>query len=264
MTEELLAIDYLGHSESLGSVWAIGETLRRVLTWAATSLRQRGVATTCKIAFSSATDRCFDWRYGTDTYQAVDVEELQARSNNSQHAVHYQATKAGPFKKLLRHLQLPANSVFVDYGSGKGRVVMLAAQQARRFKRVVGLDFSPRLCAIARRNVETFRRRVGSLAPVAILEADATAHEPSADANVFFFYNPFNEVILRQVIARIGQSLTSHPRPIWLIYGTPLHAQVIEQSGLFQSPTALSFGGMEFRVYTNFNGRVPAAEGRTP
>lgn len=239
-----------------------GRPVRRALAWAAASIRNRGWWTTLQVAFSVVTDVFFDWRFGTDTFQIVNIAELQSSSSNVSHAVRYQATKARPLRKLLHRLQLPHDAVFLDYGSGKGRALMLAARE--RFKRVVGVDFSPRLCAVARQNVETFRRKVRGLAPIEIVEGDATTHPLSHDENVFFFYNPFDEVILARVVEKIRESVATHPRPVWLIYCTPRHAEVIERSSLFSRREAFSFGGTEFRVYSNPNGAATKPAGSTP
>ena len=239
-----------------------GRPVRRALAWAAASIRNRGCMTTLQVAFSAATDVFFDWRYGTDTFQIVNIAELHSSSSNVSHAVRYQATKARPLRKLLRRLQLPRDAVFLDYGSGKGRALLLAACEG--FKRVVGVDFSPRLCAVARLNVEIFRRKVRGLAPIEIVEGDAITHPLRHDENVFFFYNPFDEVVLARVVERICESVAAHPRTVWLIYCTPRHAEVIERSSLFIRREAFSFGGTEFRVYSNPNGAGPKPAGSTP
>src|SRR5712671_2464922 len=103
-----------------------GETTIRglfPLAWAHTSLKQKGLVRTSKIAGSVAQDLLFDLKYGTDTMRWVGVEALDTDSKNRSHAVQYQATKAQPFLTLLRQLDLPLTSVFVDFGSGKGRVL---------------------------------------------------------------------------------------------------------------------------------------------
>jgi len=110
------------------SIGAILGRVRRVTSWAIDSARRRGVMRTVTIAV------------------------------NRRHAVSYQPTKARPFQDLLRRLDLPAGGTFVDVGSGKGRVLLLAARHP--FKRVVGIEFSPSLCEQARRNIEIFRAQV--------------------------------------------------------------------------------------------------------
>jgi len=232
------------------SIGTIGYQLRRVTTWTVESVRRRGVLRTFTIAASLVEDRLFfDRRFGIETSQAVNSDQLEANLANRAHALRYDATKARPFLDLLRRLQLPADSTFVDVGSGKGRVLLLAAQHP--FRRVVGIEFSRSLCEQARRNIEIFRRTVRTLAPIEVCEGDVTGHALRGDENVFFLYNPFDAVILSQFVENIRRSLATHPRQIWLIYSVPVHTTVLDASGLFARCDAFSLRGNEFHVYTS-------------
>jgi hypothetical protein len=54
--------------------------------------------------------------------------------------------------RVLRRAALPvAGSIFVDFGGGKGRILLSALAQP--FARVIGVEFSPYLCRIARNNL---------------------------------------------------------------------------------------------------------------
>ena len=217
--------------------------------WARDSIRRRGLLRTSQIAGSTAYDFLFDLRYGTDTRRWVDAQELDTDSENKAHAVHYQATKARPFLKLLRSLGLPKESVFVDFGSGKGRVLLLAAHHG--FKRVVGVEFSPQLCALARNNIATFSKIAPLGSPIEVVEADASRFEISAGLNVFYLYNPFDPPVLSRVLDNMLRSVESAPRKLWLIYNTPRHHELIHQSALFRDCSCHEIGGTEFRVYTS-------------
>jgi SAM-dependent methyltransferase len=233
----------------MASLRTIGYQLQRVVTWTIASVRQRGVSRTFTIAASVVEDRFFDRRFGIETSQVVNSDQLEASLANRAHAIRYKATKARPFLDLLRRLQLPADSTFVDVGSGKGRVLLLAAQLP--FRRVVGIEFSRSLCEQARTNIEIFRRTGRTLAPIEVCEGDVTRHALRGDENVFFLYNPFDAVILSQFVENIRRSLATHPRPIWLIYSVPVHATVLDASGVFARCEAFDLRGNEFRVYTN-------------
>lgn len=50
-----------------------------------------------------------------------------------------------------------AAEVFLDYGSGKGRALIMAAQYP--FRRILGVEFSPQLSLIASQNIEWPRRQ---------------------------------------------------------------------------------------------------------
>jgi len=219
------------------------------LGWAVRSTRDKGVVQTIKIACNVAMDLRFDWKYGTDTMRWVDRAALETCSDNRSHSAPYRATKVGPLLQLLNRLDLPRDSTFLDIGSGKGRVLLIASQYG--FRKVVGIEFSGELCTIARKNVELFFRKAKRLSSIEVIETDATKHHFQAEDRVFFMYNPFDAFILAKVVDNIRRSVEENPRRIWLIYNTPLHHDVIKRAGLFQSDSFHEIGGNHFRVYAN-------------
>jgi SAM-dependent methyltransferase len=244
---------------------SIVNQIHRVSGWVTKSVRQRGVVKTAQVAGSSVTDLYFDWRFGTDTRRKLDTSLFEAHLANREHAVSYQPTKAQPFLRLLRELQLPLGSTFVDVGCGKGKVLLLAAQRKQnRFKRIVGLEFSETLCAQAKKNIKIFQAKGEVMAPIEVVQGDATQHTLAGDENVFFLYNPFDGVILAQFLDVIRRSAAQHPRQIWLLYSVPLHAEVVEKSGLFARSQTLNLAGNDVYVYTSrpFAGVASAVAGR--
>ena len=219
------------------------------LSWAVRSTKEKGVLQTIKIACNVAMDLRFDWKYGTNTMRWVDPDSLDTRSDNRSHSAPYRATKVRPLLRLLDRLELPRESNFVDIGSGKGRVLLIASQYG--FRKVVGIEFSGELCAIARENAEAYSRKTKPLSLIEVIEADATNYQFRAGDRVLFMYNPFDAFILAKVIDNIRRSLEENPRKIWLIYNTPMHHDVIKKSVIFQSDSFYEIGGNHFRVYTN-------------
>lgn len=233
----------------MASNGGIGRRLRATLEWAGTSIGRRGLLTTLRIVGSTMADAGFDRRYGTETRGRVDTGQFESALANRAHAVRYQATRARPFGALLRRSRVPAGSTFVDVGSGKGRVLMLASLHP--FARVVGIEFSPTFCEQARRNIAIFQQRVPTKAPIEVCQGDVADHAFSGDENVFYLFNPFDAVILGRFVENVRRSLASHPRRIWLIYNTPLHADVVERSGLFTRAETMAVGGIECHIYTH-------------
>jgi len=225
------------------------KTIMSTLTWAVNSVREKGVVHTMKVAASAVADLSFDWRHGTNTMTWVDVDRLDAVGENRVHSMRYQATKARPLWTLLGSLDLPRNGCFVDFGAGKGRVLLLAALYG--FRKIVGVEFSPELCAVARRNVQVFKRRSGWSAQVEVVLADAARYPIQPEQNVFFMYNPFDEVVMAQVMKNLGRSVATVPRNVWLIYNTPSHHDLIVKARVFRNHFDRNISGTEFRVYTN-------------
>lgn len=220
-----------------------------LLTWAFDSVRQRGLVRTAKVAASVIADLTFDWRYGTDTARRVFSDELGAVGENKIHSARYQPTKAGPLRHLLHSLDLPRDRGFVDIGSGKGRVLLIAAQCG--FQNIIGVEFSSELCEKTRKNVEIFQRRSGVKARFEIVMSDITRYRIQPDQCIFFMFNPFDSIVMEQVMANLRRSVELAPRPIWLIYNTPKCQQVIENAGIFTHHFFREIGGTIFLVYAN-------------
>jgi SAM-dependent methyltransferase len=222
-----------------------------VLARALRSTQEKGIVQTVKIAGNMVTDLFFDWKYGTDTRQFIDRNELDTQSDNRSHSAPYRATRVRPLLHLLNRLHLPQDCNFVDIGAGKGRVLLIASQYG--FRKVVGIEFSGELCAIARRNVEAFFRKAKRLSSIEVIETDATKYHFHAEDRVLFMYNPFDTFILAKVLDNMRRSLEEKPRRIWLIYNGPrnLDHDLIKNAALFQSDSFCEIGGNHFRIYTN-------------
>jgi SAM-dependent methyltransferase len=220
------------------------------LTLTLISLRKRGLIRTLNRVITIATDIGFDLRHGTDTLRCnFNMNALIFDSDHKERTPGYQATEATTLRKLMRILNLPKNGVFVDLGSGKGRVLLVAAQC--EFKRTVGVEFSPQLCEVARENVKIFKRKTRTDAEIEVVEADVTRYAIEPEADVFYMYNPFDEVVMTQFLAALHRSLTQFPRKIWLIYNLPRQADTVGKSGLFCSCQEYKINENTFWVYAN-------------
>ncbi len=211
------------------------------------SLGQKGVLKTLKSASRILADYWFDLKYGTDTMRRVEVDSLDTDSGNKARATPYQATKMRPLLKLFRKLALPKDGVFVDIGCGKGRVLLIAAQLG--FRKVVGIEFSSRLCEHARENAELFLKKYPSSSAIEVIETDVTRYEFKEDENIFFLYNPFDSIVLGQVLDKIGKSVLKAPRDIWMIYNNPAHHDIVRNNRLFAGYDRYEIEGEIFHVY---------------
>lgn len=153
----------------------------------------------------------FDTRYGTDTAGIVRLERLVTRGSNGRYAVRYQPSEPDATAEALRSLPINHDEfTFIDVGSGKGRVLLVAAELP--FKRVIGVEFAEDLCRIAERNARISRHYW-----IEVVCMDATEYELPAEPLVLYFYNPFLAPIMRSVMARAGVSLRDHPRPAYVV-----------------------------------------------
>ncbi len=83
------------------------------------------------------------------------------------------------------------NKNIIDYGCGKGRVLAVAAYHG--FEKITGVEFAKELCEEARKNIipvqQIFPEKIFN-----VIYANAADYIIENDTNVFFFFNPFNEV----------------------------------------------------------------------
>jgi SAM-dependent methyltransferase len=226
-------------------------SLSYALTWLRKNLKKKGIIGVAYFAVSFVSDYLFDFRYGTSTGGWIPASQLQINSANVEHSVRYQPTKTWPFRKLLKTLSFPNHSVFVDVGAGKGKALLIASRFG--FERLTGIEFAHDLCDIARFNIDAYRKRSGCHELFEIIESDVVDYVIRRDENVFYLYNPFDEVVLRNFLHNIKKSIDQYPRRVWLIYHIAEHSNVVDNHGLFATRTEYSIGGTEFVVYEREN-----------
>jgi SAM-dependent methyltransferase len=222
-------------------------------------LRRRGLRGLGIQAVSELVNYGFDLRYGVETRLGVDCGDLAGTVGDVEHAKPYRATQALHLHRLFRELDLGPGRVLVDLGSGKGRVLFIAALAGFRAAR--GVEFSSALCDVARSNVARFRARARTATEFEIIHADAGEYAIREDEDVFYLCNPFGEPVLRRVMASISASFTAKPRPMVLIYFNPRRAHcVTENSPFVRLPTRV-IGGREFAIFeAKPSGRHPPRE----
>src|SRR5712692_5078358 len=133
------------------------------------------------------------------------------------------------FEELLRTVSLErGRSVFLDYGAGKGRALLLAAQHG--FKKAIGVELSAALCATALRNSSTYRKR-HPWSSIEVHCADAATFEVPDEVNVAYFFNPFGPEVMLAAIDRIIESLRRSPREFHVIYLNPRYGELFIRKG---------------------------------
>jgi predicted RNA methylase len=192
-------------------------------------------------------DYYFDLRYGIDTYSWFSISELAKEHEVAKHAVLYQATKVLPLRMFFKKINKDKDDVFVDIGSGKGRVLLLASELG--FKEVRGIEFSSILCSIAEKNIKKYKKKVSTKSNFEIINLDASQYQFKDDETVFFMYNPFDEFILEKVLENINNSLERHKREITIIYVNPVHRHFLEKTIKHRKVTNYNIWNVEIVVY---------------
>jgi hypothetical protein len=115
----------------------------------------------------------------------------------------------------------------VDFGSGKGRAMVLGAEWG--FKRVIGVELAPALHEAACRNVAAYRRKRPLAPPIELHCGDAVDLPIPQEDAMLFFYNPFGEPVMRKIARRIETSLRARPRKLVVAYRNPVHSEVFDE-----------------------------------
>jgi len=210
------------------------------------SLRDRGLLPTLRYIRSYAEDALFELRYGVRTDKWVGLEDLEVVGDKDT-ASNYQRVKVFVFRSAMHSFQIPPDGTFVDYGSGKGRVLLLAVLYG--FRSTVGVEFSKDLCFSSEQNLERFRDRTSKKFDSRIENVDAACYPVKDDECVFFFYNPFDDKVLEKVLGNIRLSLQSTPRPIHVIYARPLQRHLLDDDPFWCKVGETSAGGLDTFVY---------------
>lgn len=171
---------------------------------------------------SQAINRLFDRLLGLQTAGNVELEELGVADHER---VRYVPSKWFTFQRISRIIPFSRSDVFVDFGSGKGRMVFMAACRYP-FKRVIGIEISEALNNIAKMNIDKNIRKL-KCKDVELITSDVLDYEIPSDMTITYFYSPFTGSIFREVIRRIGHSVNSRDnRRLWVVlqrpYATPM------------------------------------------
>ena len=166
--------------------------------------------------------RAFDERFGVDTVGIVRLERLALRGPNRDLGQRYQASDPTEFRKTICSLEIRFEDfVFIDYGSGKGRALLLASEFP--FKRIVGIEFSEILHEIARANIAAYSAPSQRCASIESLWMDAAEYDLPQDPLVLYFYNPFLEPLMQDVVDRVhkrqSRSECAPSTPCWRATG---------------------------------------------
>jgi SAM-dependent methyltransferase len=141
--------------------------------------------------------RKFDMNYNVSTEEHVGLSLLNPINiNNLKHAIEYQPTPIGYLETLYKNLSLRSEEMtFVDLGCGKGRACFYAT---RRYKKIIGIDFSPLIIDQAKKNLMTFRNT--SEAEIDFQVGDARTYRLPNEQSLVYLCNPFDEYILKDFL----------------------------------------------------------------
>jgi SAM-dependent methyltransferase len=198
----------------------------------------------------------FDKIHGTDTHANLPFEEMSEEdrvhaSEDKDLSRPYMPSRPGPFYKMMRTINFPEGSGFIDFGCGKGRTLLLATRY--RFARITGVEFSSDLCRAAEKNLALFRNKLKNPPHMEVVNIDASKYVIDDHDNVFFFFNPFDDPIMEKVLDRIRASYARNPRKMWIVYQFSQCSGLVAKEKLFRQIGEYDFHGKgrNYRIYAN-------------
>jgi hypothetical protein len=105
---------------------------------------------------------------------------------------------------------------FIDLGSGKGRVLLMAADYP--FKRIIGVEFMPALHRAAQKNISGFASDRQRCRQIETLCMDARDFQFPSVPLVVYLFNPFSESTFALILENLRRSIEGSARPVYIAY----------------------------------------------
>jgi SAM-dependent methyltransferase len=191
----------------------------------------------------------FDIAHGTDTAGYLSPREIVTGHAHDAQQYGYSAIAPSVFRQMCRRWRDtladpergPAAYSFVDIGAGKGRALLLASELP--FRKIVGVELSAELAAIAQANVDRWSRVARPHAAIHVLNQDALRFCWPRTSLLVFLYNPFACELVELLLERLesaaerghaskGRDRAARPSSaIDLLYVNPTCADVVSRRG---------------------------------
>jgi len=211
-------------------------SLIHIATWPYRALQRRSPHLREGLAFAANQSSQFDRDFGVDTHGHLGLESLTVVGANRDHGEFYIGSDPTTFKKTLAALPIAYEDfVFIDYGSGKGRALLLASEFP--FKFIVGVEFAVELHRVCEANLKSFRSTSSRCLDIRPIHQDAATFDPPPGPLVLYFCNPFDRIIFNAVLSRIGDSLRREPRPVWIVYGYAKYRDCLDDAPFLERVT---------------------------
>lgn len=168
-------------------------------------------------------------KYHLDTIELDRLKTITVKGDNLDHGSIYQACNYYILEKGFDYLaSINENKNITDFGCGKGRVMIVAAHYG--FKNITGIDFAKALCLSAEKNIPETQLLFPST-KFNIICDDVVNYKIEKDQTAFFFFNPFDEVVMLKVVKNILSSLKENERKIYIMYANPVHKEIFLSAG---------------------------------
>jgi SAM-dependent methyltransferase len=174
-------------------------------------------------------DLDYDWEHSVDTTRSNVGFGTQFLTGVA--ARPYFATEPWLFQQIMEVLALSIQQSagsqsladgalrdfsFIDLGSGKGRVLLMASDYP--FKKIIGVEFMPGLHHAAQANIPGYSNHRQQCGKIETVRMDARDFQFPLEPLVVYLFNPFSEPTFAQVLENLRRSVEQTPRPVYIAY----------------------------------------------
>jgi SAM-dependent methyltransferase len=206
----------------------------------ATSVRRHGLGTTAGLYWNRLREKSFEKGLGIRSGNVISLRELGLEHEERRE---HTPTSLQDFRRMEKFLRPRAqDEVFLDYGAGLGRMLVLAAMLP--YKRVIGVELSPVLATRAQENISKCRDKL-RCKDIEVFASDAGSFELGPDVTTIYFQNPFAGTILESVLSRIIASYNQNPRALRIVCNLPQESaffSIMEKADQFMLDKQLDLG----------------------
>jgi len=185
----------------------------------------------------------YDWDHRVDTTSAtVNVRNRFLGLLYSP----YQPTDPALFQEMMAKFDIDFSEfVFLDIGSGKGRVLLMAAEYP--FRKIIGIERLPELHRIAQENVQNYKHDSQECFKIETICRDAADFVFPPEPMILYLFNPLLEPALAALIANLDRSLQENPRRVYVLYHNPLLERVVGASPWLRKAS----GTLQYSIYVD-------------
>jgi SAM-dependent methyltransferase len=181
-----------------------------------------------------------DVDYGIDTSGYISADVCAPDAALASHISPYGGSQPSIVRASLAVLPDREEYAFVDLGCGKGRPLVLASEFG--FQRILGVEISPALAAVARANAAAIGAGYPARTPIEVLLGDATAAPVAGRRVVYYMYHPFDRSLVQLLVTGIARQLMAGVEHGFFVYYNPVHGDVLDRSARFRRWSAEEFG----------------------
>ncbi len=168
-------------------------------------------------------------KYGSNTFIPAELKNLTITKGDIKKASRYEAVSFYMLEQLFAAFRkISDQTSIIDLGCGKGRMMMAAPHFG--FTDITGIDFAKEVCGQAIVNMKRKEKQFPGI-KWKVINQNVEDYDINPDDSVFFMFNPFNQLVLKNFLKRLDASCDQFPRTIYFLYASPQHQKLLSDNG---------------------------------